>query len=278
MWKGILNNVADDIDAGLRSVGREDAANTFRAADKLWRERIEVIDQTLAPIIGKDGMKSGEQVLSAIEGMTRGTGGGNMRLSRLLSTLTPEEAGNVRATLIDRLGKATPGAQDAQGQTFSAATFLTNWNRMTPQARASMFPGKETRAALDDLAEIAEGTKRGQSLTNTSNTGVAMTANVAAGLGGLATNPVATILTGSGVYLTGRLMASPGFARLLARTAKMPPAAANRTFREQLGVLASREPALQSDINALLQAVNDNPAGRLAAENQGAPQQPNEPQ
>jgi hypothetical protein len=266
MWKGILGNVADDIDAGLRSVGREDAANTFRAADKLWRERIEVIDQTLAPIIGKDGLKSGEQVLSAIEGMTRGTGGGNMRLSRLLSTLSPEEAGNVRATLIDRLGKATPGAQDAQGEAFSAARFLTNWNRMTPQARASMFPDKGTRDALGDLAVIAEGTKRGQSLANTSNTGVALTsANVIAGGAGAAANLPATLLVGGSVYLTGKLMASPRFAKMLARTAKMPPEAANRTFKEQLGILASRDPALGGDINRLLEAVNDNGA-RLAAE------------
>ncbi len=266
MWKGILNNVADDIDAGLRSVGREDAANTFRAADKLWRERIEVIDQTLAPIIGKDGLKSGEQVLSAIEGMTRGNGGGNLRLSRLLSTLSAEEAGNVRATLIDRLGKATPGAQDAQGEAFSASRFLTNWNRMTPQARASMFPDKETRNALADLATIAEGTKRGQALANTSNTGVALTsANVIAGGAGAAANLPATMLVGGSVYLTGKLMASPRFAKLLARTAKLPPEAANRTFREQLGILASREPALQGDINSLLQAVNDN-GPRLAAE------------
>lgn len=270
MWKGILGNVADDIDAGLRSVGRDDAANTFRAADKLWRERIETIDQTLAPIIGKDGLKSGEQVLSAIEAMARGQGGGNIRLSRLLSTLTPEEAGNIRATLIDRLGRATPGAQDAQGEAFSAARFLTNWNRMTPQARATMFGDKATRNALNDLALIAEGTKRGQSMANTSNTGVAIGANAAVGVGGLLTNPAVTLLGAGSVYATGRLMASPGFAKLLARTAKMPPEAANRTFREQLGILATREPALQGDINALLQAVNDN--GRLAAQ-ENQPQQ-----
>jgi hypothetical protein len=274
MWKDILGNVADDIDAGLRSVGRDDAASTFRAADKLWSERIEVIDQTLAPIIGKDGLKSGEQVISAIEGMTRGTGGGNLRLSRLLATLPAEEAGAVRATLIDRLGRAKPGSQDAQGEAFSAATFLTNWNRMTPQARTSMFPDKSTRDALQDLAQIAEGTKRGQSLANTSNTGVALTsANVIAGGAGAAANLPATLVVAGSVYLTGKLMASPRFAKLLAQTAKLPPQAANRRFTEQLGILATREPALQGDINALLQAANDNPASRLAAE-----EQPNEPQ
>lgn len=266
MWKGILGNVADDIDAGLRSVGRDDAANAFRRADKFWSERVEFIDQALQPILGRDGAKGGEEVLQAIEGMARGQRGGNARLSRVMSALSNEEAGNVRATLVDRLGRATPGAQDAQGETFSAATFLTNWNKMTPQARASLFPEKATRDNLSDLATIAEGTKRGQAMANTSNTGVAMTSiNVIGGGAAAAANLPATLLGAGSVYLTGKLMASPGFARLLARTSKMPPEAANRTFREQLGVLATREPTLGGDINRLIEAVNDNGA-RLAAE------------
>jgi hypothetical protein len=265
MWKGILGNVADDIDAGLRSVGRDDAADTFRVADKLWSERIETIERTLAPIIGKDGLKSGEEVLSAIESMTRGKGGGNLRLSRLLGTLSKEEAGNVRATLVDRLGRATPGAQDAQGEAFSAATFLTNWNKMTPQARASMFPDKATRDNLADLALIAEKTKRGQAMANTSNTGIAVNAANVIGGGAVAmANPAAALLGAGSLFATGKLMASPAFARILASTAKMPPQAANRKFTEQLGVLATRQPNLQKDISALLQAVNDN--SRLAAD------------
>ena len=265
MWKGIVANVAEDIDAGLRSVGRENAANAFRTADKFWSERVEFIDQALQPLLGRDGTKGGEQVLQALESMARGQQGGNARLSRVMAALTPEEAGTVRATLVDRIGRATPGAQDAQGEVFSPATFLTNWNKMTPQAKASLFPDKGARADMNDLALIAERSKRGQSMANTSNTGVAIGANVAVGVSGAVANLPLTILGGGATYLTGKLMASPGFARVLARTAKMPPEAANRTFREQIGVLATREPSLQGDINALLQSVNDN-APRLAAD------------
>lgn len=270
MWKGILSNVADDIDAGLRSVGRDDAANAFRRADKFWSERVEFIDQALQPILGRDGAKGGEQVLQAIEGMARGQSGGNARLSRVLSALPAEEAGNVRATLIDRLGRAKPGAQDAQGETFSAATFLTNWNKMTPQAKASIFPDKATRNNLNDLAVIAEGTKRGQSMANTSNTGIAIGANASIGAAGAVTNLPATLIGAGSLYLTGKLMASPKFARILATTSKMPPEAANRSFREQVGLLATREPALQGDLSKVMQAMNDN--SRLAAQ-EDQPQQ-----
>lgn len=269
MWKGILSNVADDIDAGLRSVGRDDAANTFRVADRLWSERIDVIDKTLSPIVGKDGMKGGEQVLSAIESMARGQSGGGLRLSRLMAALPEAEAGNIRATLIDRLGRATPGAQDAQGQAFSASTFLTNWNKMTPQAKASMFPDKAARSNLNDLATIAEQTKRSQAMANTSNTGVAVTSiNVIGGGAAAAANLPATLLGAGSIYLTGKLMASPQFARILATTSKMPPAQANRKFTEQLGVLATRQPSLAPDIDRLTRAINDNTAGSLAAEEQ----------
>lgn len=265
MWKGVLSNVADDIDRGLRQAGREDAANTFRVADKLWSERIDTIDKVLQPILGRDGQKGGEQVLQAVESMARGQSGGNVRLSRLLGALGEEQAGNLRATIVDRLGRARPGNQDAQGEAFSAATFLTNWNNMTPQARTSIFPVAETRGALDDIAEIAAGTKRGQSMANTSNTGVAVNSlNVIGGAAGAVTNLPLTLLGAGSVHLTGRLMANPTFAKLLARTSRMPPEAANRTFSQQLGIIATREPMLADDVGRLTAAMNDN--GRLAAE------------
>lgn len=265
MWKGILSNVADDIDAGLQSVGRDDAARTFRAADKLWSEGIEVIDQVLQPIIGKEGAKGGDQILQSVESAARGQSGGNVRLSRILGAMPKEEAANVRATIADRLGRATPGAQDAQGEVFSASTFLTNWNRLTPQAKTSLFPTKQMRDNLNDLAKIAEGTKRSQAMANTSNTGIAVnSANLGLASVGAVTSLPLTILGAGGVYGTGKLMASPGFARLLARTSKMPPEAANRTFREQLALLSTREPLLADDIAKLTNAINDN--GQLAAQ------------
>lgn len=266
MWKGILSSVADDIENGLRAAGRTEAAKTFRLADRLWSERIQVIDNVLQPIIGREGQKGGEQILDTIESMARGRTGGNARLSGVLAALPKEQANNVRATIIDRLGRATPGRQDATGDVYSASTFLTNWNRLTPQAKASLFPDSKIRGDLNDLATIAEGTRRSQELANTSNTGIALGANALIGGAGVTTNLPLTLLGAGSVYLTGRLMASPRFARLLVRTSRMPPEAANRTFLQQVGLLAAREPQLRNDLEALTNAINDN--GRLAAENQ----------
>ena len=267
MWKDILGNLSDDIDLGLRGVGRQAAANLFKRADSFWRDRVEHIDEVLQPILGRN--RSGEQIVDSIESMARGRSGGGARLSRLLANMSEQEAGNVRATVIDRLGKANPGAQTAEGDAFSAATFLTNWNRMTPQAKASLFSNKELRGNLNDIARLAEGMKASQSMANFSNTGVAVGSNVGAAIGFGAANPGLVALAAGGQYLTGRLMANPRFARALASAAKLPPEQASRRLNDQLTTIAAREPLIAGDARNLQQylsqALGQSPAGRAVA-------------
>jgi len=251
MFKQILGNVAADIEQGLRQSGKADAANAFATADKFWSARVEHIDKVLQPILGNG--KSGEEVLQAVESMARGKSGGNARLSRLLSNMTPEEAGNVRAAIIDRIGKAAPGQQSAEGNAFSASTFLTNWNKMTPQAKGSLFGDQATRRDLDDIALLSERMKATQAMANHSNTGAAMAGNVGAQGALLVAHPVAAILGAGAQYVTGRLMASPGFARILLRTSKMPDGPAVRSLKDQLTVLGTREPLVRADAQALQQ-------------------------
>lgn len=266
MWKDILGVLSDDIDAGLRQAGRGEAASMFKRADSFWKERVEHIDEVLQPVLGRD--KGGEEIVSAIESMAKGTRGGGARLSRLLANMSEEEAGQVRAVIADRIGRAMPGAQDASGEVFSASTFLTNWNRMTPQAKASLFSDTQLRNNLNDLALLAEGMKGSQSMSNFSNTGVAIGSNVAVGTAAALAHPVLAAIGAGAQYATGRLMASPAFARLLARTSKMPADQATRTIKDQLGVIASRDPALRADIaqfqQHLQQTMMQSPA-RVAA-------------
>jgi hypothetical protein len=266
MWKDILAKLSDDIDRGLVEAGRGEAAGMFRRADTFWKGRVEHIDQVLQPILGRD--KSGEQIVQTIESMARGQQGGNARLSRLLGEMTPQEAGQTRALVIDRLGRATPGAQDAEGTRFAAATFLTNWNKMTPQAKASLFNDTKLREDLNALAKLAEGQKTGQSMANHSNTGIAVGSNAAAGTALFLAHPVLALVGGGAQYLTGRLMASPAFARALVRTSKLPAEAAGRRLSEEVGVIAASEPLLAGDARALQQFLGEAFAqspGRLAA-------------
>ncbi len=258
MWKKILGEIADDIDAGLREAGKDNAADAFQAADSFWERRVRHIDDVLQPIVSAS--KGGEEIIGTIERMARGQAGGNARLSRLLAEMTPEEAQGVRGTIIDRLGKATPGQQDATGEVFAPSTFLTNWNRLTPQAKASLFGDTKLRNDLNDLALLAENMKASQAMANHSNTAMALTGGgqaIGAYAIAAATHPVIALLAGGAQVGLGKLLASPGFARLLTRTAKMPPEVASRRISEQLGIIAGRQPLVANDARAVQQYLSE---------------------
>ncbi len=273
----IIEKLSSDIELGLQNAGRGEAARTFKRADTLWRERIQHIDEVLEPVVGK--AKSGEDVLKAVEGMMRGTNGGAARLRGVMKEMPPEQAGNVRATIIDRLGKAGAGAQDETGSAFSSATFLTNWNKMTPQAKAVLFSEDKLRGNLDDIAKIASATKQAQRYANHSNTSGAITGNIAGLLGIGYVSPAAAAAGLGGQYLTGKLLASPRFTAWLARAPKNPET--QLRYVEQLGVIASKEPAIAGDARAIQQFLTERltgSPGRAAASEQDKDGRPKPPQ
>jgi hypothetical protein len=187
-----------------------------------------------------------------------------------MDSLGDDEQANVRATLIARLGKSSAGRQDAQGQAFSLPEFLTHWNQMSPGAKRTLFQG-ETRAALDDLAKVAEGAKEAQKYQNFSNTAGGLTGQmIITGVplysGGLLGAAAAMLSQ----YSAGRLLASPRFAKWLvgAATTTKPKA-----YIDKLSAIAGAEAPIAAELSglrrALLSASNDNPVtAPVAAESQ----------
>lgn len=246
----IVNAAADDVAASLEAQGRGEAADAFRRADRYWRQRIETIDQTIQPIIGSArNPKSGEQIVQTL--MTAGRTNSS-RLTRFVQSLPADEQATLRATVISQLGKANAGTQNAEGTAFSVNQFLTHWNQLSPRAKDTLFRG-EARDALNDLAKVAEGTREAQGYANRSNTGGAMFGNVGGWIGVGSVAPTTAALGAVGQMVTGRLLASPRFARWLARPAKSEQDLLQQARR--LSQIASREPAIANDIIPLQQAL-----------------------
>ena len=200
--------------------------------------------------------------------------GNNARLSKLFETLPEEEAGVARATMIDNLGKAGPGAQNAAGDEFSFNAFLTNWNKLGASAKNAIFRG-ENREAIDKLALIAERSKAAAKYQNYSNTGLAV---MGAATGSTAIASMFTLgKVLAGQYAAGRLLASPKVAKALLgiAQAKNPEAVAARI--NNLSGLAAREPVLSAEITQLqqklMQAMNDNGVSRAVASPEGQNEQ-----
>lgn len=238
----VLNNLRDDIASHLSP----DARQAFLRADSQWADRLNVIDDVMTHVLGPTGERSAEHVANRLSQMSRGD---SARLGRFLSEIPPEEAGTIRASLIDGLGRAPAGQQGAAGDTFSLNTFLTKWNELPERARGLLFRG-DSRAAIEDIATIAEGAKATSRFANTSSTAGA--SNVSEAIRHVSAFSAFGTLGATAIVenLTGRLLASPRFARWLARTPSDPGRAIRALQR-----VAVAEPSLRGNIDTLIQAV-----------------------
>lgn len=270
IYRDVLGKVSDDIENGLRGAGKDRAANMFRTADKYWSERVDYIDSVLEPIVSKS--RSGEDILASVESMATGKKGGVDRLRGLMRSLSDEERGNVQATIIDRLGKANKGAQNAEGDVFSPATFLTNWNGLSQKGKAALFGNSELRQSLDQIARVASSMKDAGKYTNTSNTAGALgwQVGISAGAASLANLPTAA-LAALAQYGSGKLLASPKFASWLARAPRNASPAQARNYVARLKSVAASEPVIAADVSRFAQflnAANDVSPARAVAQGQ----------
>ncbi len=260
----VIDAVTDDINTGLTQAGRGEAATAYRAADEMHRARVDTLDSVIMPIIGRRGEKSGEEVVRALQQASQGN---SQRLERFISALPPEEASDVRATLIGQLGRATNGNQNAATDAFSLGTFLTHYSAMTPSARRTVF-GREGTKALNQLAEVADLRRQAGQFANRSNTGAIMGSLFTWGPG---------MLTAIGSQQAmARLLTSPKLVRFLANMPREPGRV--RQYLGRLNVMARTEtnPVLAQQFrglaDALQRAANDNiplPGTVAASTNEG---------
>lgn len=153
------------------------------------------------------------------------------RLRGVISTPTRQK---IVATIIDDMGKATPGQQNAEGSGWSTSTFLTNYNRLDPASRKALFvriPGGEKMAdQLADIAKAADMVNQASKVwSNPSGTGAALSnrATVSALTVGAFFQPLITAWTVGGLAATNqvskRLLLNPKFVNWLAEAPKVDP-------------------------------------------------------
>lgn len=247
LGKRMWGALSDDIDRSLRAAGRADAAGTFRRADTAFRNALGHQERVEALLAG-----SNEEVAARLISMSRTD---SRALRQSLQTMAPEQAEQVRSGLIQMLGRANPGAQDEIGSVFSLQTFLTNFDRIPPEARRSIFPG-QMRADLEDLGTLARAARDGGGFRNNSRSGNAINvATIIRGLGAMTTKggvafgvagvPGAAASAAASLAL-GRLLAQPGFARMFVMAERT--GMARSAFIRRLGGFATRNPHVQNDV------------------------------
>lgn len=231
-----------------------EAAKAFARANSYWRGRQSRINDVMTKIVGKDGNLSAEQTTAQLERWAQSKGGDFNKLARAVRSLPEDEASNVRSYFIDRMGMSPAGRQDGSGEVFSPDTWLTNWNSLSPRAKAVLFQG-EHRKALDDLATVFSGMKASRLFANPSGTGYSVwgAANAA-----MATADLATFgMTSAGQIGAGALLGSPRIAKWLVALSKKPNQSAQLAHIGQLSAIARSEPVIANDIFTLQERLAD---------------------
>lgn len=190
-----------------------------------------------------------------------GTKEGATTLRAVMQSLGNDEAKVVTSSVVRRLGRANPGAQNDVGDAFSTETFLTNWNSMSPEAKAVLFNrmGPDFRQNMDQIAKVASNLRQGsQVFRNPSGTGQALAQGATVGgaaIAALMGNPMTAGTIGAGVgaaNLGARLMTNPAVVKWLAQNSNTPLHA----LPGQIGALSSlgqNDPDAQSLADLLQQ-------------------------
>lgn len=262
--KRLYSALSEDVKTAAANAG---AAKEFARANSYTRAGHGRIEGFVEKIVNKGELDK------IFEAAAKG-GDGLQRINAIKRSLKPEEWEVVSSNVIRRLGQATKGQQDAAGESFSVAKFLTDWNGLG-RAKNVIFSGsdklKNYRDNLDKIARASERMKfAAREMQNPSGTAQAIAnyGTISAGGASLATGNLGTfgmiLMTVAANKGASTLMANPTFVRWLARstTVKDMPAhiaalgALNAGDDEDLAAFAS-------DLSAVI-AGQDQPKAQKA--------------
>lgn len=219
-----------DMEADAKAAGPE-AFAAWKKADAYTSQLNDKLD-VLMPLIRSNKATPEGTFVSLTQ--PNGIKFGASKIGMALEGLPDETKKTFASAFIrERLGRANPGQQNAAGDAFNTETFLTNWSKMSPEAKKAIFSplGDDFVSNMDKIANAASTRREGaKTLVNTSGTTSSlMTAGTVAGLShGIALQNIPYIvqaLTTAGIGAGGAaLFTNPAFVRSLARNTKATPA------------------------------------------------------
>jgi hypothetical protein len=158
----VYGALKSDLDDMAKEYGEEHASNVL---DRYTRYYSNINERDLIKAVKRDD--------TAYKWLMEGSEQTGKRLNRMRSNLKPEEWDDVVATTVNRLGLARPGGQNVAGDVFSPESFVTEWNKLAPEAKKALFSGEkygELRDSLDDLAGVSDAIKELKYVKNPSGT------------------------------------------------------------------------------------------------------------
>lgn len=223
--KQVYGALTDDMERAAKAAG-PDAEKALARANRYTRAGLSRIEERLEKIIKPEAERTYKTLVN--------DPGDASKIGAVLKSLPKQDRDVVRATFIERMGKALPGKQDEAGEIFSTETFLTNWNKLDPRSKRVLFADGSggLRKDLDAIAKTAAMVReQSKVLANPSGTAAAIanyTGGGAVALSALSGNfGTAATLLGAMTMANGaaRLMTHAPFVNWLARSTEVNGAA-----------------------------------------------------
>jgi hypothetical protein len=248
LLKRIYGSLSEDMSNTFSQKGSA-AMRSFERANNFYREGATKIEDSLQRIINSDAPETIYRYALS------GTKLGGTRINNIMKSISNEEKDILRSTVINRIG-----FQESTGE-FSPAKFLTEFNKISPEAKNAIF-STEQRTSLNNFAKVIERIKKVDATGNFSNTtphailGL-LGAGALGGVTGGAPGGIMAVGTALGAAnITARLMTSHKFINWLAdATTKQTPGVLSKHL-EKLGIIASRNKELRKDILNYLESIN----------------------
>ncbi len=222
------------------------ALTEFKRANQYWRGRENRIETVLSSILGNDMKKGEAAAFEQINRWSQQRGGDFKRLAQAIRSMAPDEANEVRASLLGRMGQASKGRQNADGNQFSPPEFMTQWNGLSARAKTMLFPDSRHREDIGKLVKVMDGMKRSGEYANTSMTSLGTNALATAGTTYL--NPFLGAVYAGLQFGGGKLLASPRFARWVSNIPANPSDGAQKHFVQSLGSVAAKDPTIKAEV------------------------------
>lgn len=247
--RALYGALSQDMRAAAQAAGpaAEKAFNRANNHFKYGTARLERIEH----VIDKSG--GPEKVYAAAFG---GINQGATTLRSVMQSLDKTAQRELTASFVRRMGRANSSQQNAAGDAFSMETFLTNWDKVSPEARRALFDrhGATFSHNMDRIARMAERVREGSRVfRNTSGTARQAALMQTGGTGLLAAqqaimgNVVAAVLTIAAS--AGSAIAANRMARLLTNPKAVAWLASNTTkpVGELLGQLQTLRQVAERD-------------------------------
>lgn len=224
-WERLYGAISEDMRTAASNAG-PDASRAFSRATNFWRAGRERVDSTINDILNGEPGRLLQNLIS----------GGRVSAEQVYTlrrSLPSDVWGDVASATLHWMGRAKPSAGPELEPGFSAATFITNWRSIQPDARAALFRGTRYRGmtdALDTVADVVSHVAESGRMANPSGTAQAtMYQSILTG-GSWWLMPIISPVSGSAAvagsllapYAASKLLTNPKFVNWLARGTSIP--------------------------------------------------------